>query len=150
MKRFVFRLQTLLKVKEAIEKQQKAHLAMVQQKLYALIDELKFLRDKRDTLNAQYQQEASQGMNADIMQLYLRYFDHLRDLIYETVVKIEDTRKERARAQAALLRTMKEIKSLKKLREDQYHEYLAEVAREEADAINEIVSFKAASGGLGM
>ena len=147
MKKFVFRLQTLLKVKEAIEKQQKAHLAMVQQKLYALIDELEFLRDKRNALNEQYQQEASQGMRSDIMHIYLRYFDHLRDMIYETVVKIEEVRKEKARAQAALLRTMKEIKALKKLKEAQYKEYLAEVAKEEADAINEMVSFKAAAGG---
>ncbi len=146
MKRFVFRLEVLLKVKLTLEKEQKAKLHEIQELLRALTGELRRMQDEQAKLSDEYREESSSGITGDRLRVFGLYFDHMREAIKEQNKRIEEARAERMRRQAVLLRTMKEIKALKKLREAQYTEYLAEVAREEEKAIGDIVSFKAAAG----
>lgn len=147
MKRFVFTLQVLLKVKLSLEKVQKAELNKVQTLLHQQLQQLAAMHTEQREKNDAFQQETSEGITPDRMVVYGHYFEHLREMILEQGKRIEETRKEKAKCQAILIRTMKEIKTLKKLREAQYQEYQAEVAKEEAEAINEIVTYKTAAGG---
>lgn len=146
MKKFVFSLQVLLKVKLSLEKQQKAVLMEVQQRLYEQEAQMRRLKEQQAVMQDEYGKETKKGIRSDRLQIYGRYFDRMREDIAGQKKLIEQTQEERAQAQAVLLRTMKEIKSLNKLRERQYQEYLAEVAREEEKAIGDLVSFKVASG----
>lgn len=146
MKKFVFSLQVLLKVKLSLEKQQKAILLEIQQRIRALEAEMRELQERQALMQQEYVREAKDGIRSDRLQIYGRYFDRLREDINRQVERIAQAKAERAEAQEKLLRTMKEIKALNKLRERQYQLYLAELAREEEKAIGDLVSFKVASG----
>jgi flagellar FliJ protein len=146
MKRFVFRLATLLRVKESLEKEQKAKLMEIRERLRRLEDELAAMRARQAELSEMYAKETRTGITGDRMQSYMFYFDHMRDTIVEQNERIREADEERLRRQDALLRTMKEIKTLNKLKETQYAEYLEEVAKEEEKAIGDIVSFKVTVG----
>lgn len=146
MKKFSFTLEVLLKVKCSLEKQHKALLMEAQRRLLALEEELLGLYARRETTQQEYRQEGVSGVHPDRLRVYGFYFEHLRQAIAEQKERIEAAQQEKLRLQAQLLRTMKEIKALRKLREKQYQEYLAQVAREEEKAIGDLVSFKVASG----
>lgn len=147
MKKFVFRLEFLLRVKLSLEKEQKAKLQEIQALLRSLEAELAAMRERQREQGIRFREESAKGISGERMAVYGHYFDHLRDAINEQIRRINEAREEKGRRQAALLRTMKEIKTLRKLRTAQYEEYLAEVAREEEKAIGDIVSFNATVGG---
>lgn len=147
MKKFAFRLAVLLRFKLSTEKEQKAQLLEIQELLRRLEAERAELLARQAANGAAFAKEAREGITGERMLVYSHYFEHLRAAIAEQGRRIEAAKVEKGKRQAALLRTMKEIKALRKLREAQYAEYLAEVAREEEKAIGDIVSFNVTTGG---
>ncbi len=97
----------------------------------------------------EYAKESSAGITGWRLNAYSVFFEHMYETITEQRARIEEARAERSRRQAALLRTMKEIKTLRKLRDTQYAQYLTEVAKDEEKAIGDIVSFKTTTGSMG-
>jgi len=149
VRKFVFRLEMLLRVKLSTEKEQKAKLFEIQELLRSLEAELSALYQRQAAQTQMFREESAKGISGERMLVYGRYFEHLRDTIAEQIRRVEAAKVEKGKRQAALLRTMQEIKALRKLRTAQYEEYLAEVAREEEKAIGDIISFNVTMSGRG-
>jgi len=142
MKKFVFSLQALYDYKLTVEKQQKADLKIAQHRLKELLAEEqrlliayaqnersleKALRDNLDIVTALSEHDA--------------FFRYLRDALKEIRERIVRAEKLVAECQSRLMLTMREIKTYKKLRAEQYQDYMKEVQTEEEKEIGDLVSF---------
>ena len=142
MKKFKFTLQPLYNYKLTVEKMQKAELQKAQQALRELLDEEQRLLQAY-TGNERSLNEALAG-NKDIaaaLQEHDIYFKYIRDeltVIRERIAKAEEAV---AKCRRLLTKTMKELKTYTKLREEQYQRYLKEVQAEEDKEIGDLVSF---------
>ncbi|MDL2273077.1 flagellar FliJ family protein [Oscillospiraceae bacterium OttesenSCG-928-G22] len=146
MKRFRFTLQSLLNIKVALEKQQKAELAEVEARLRVLVAELTRILDRHASLREEYKSLSGELTSADF-QFYLTGFQALRDRERLQRVRVTACEKEKAEVQARLIETMTERKTVEKLKEKKYAEYLEECRKEDDLIINEYVSNKVAVGG---
>ena len=146
MKKFVFTLQALYDYKISVEKNQKAELKKAQQALRDLIDEeLRLLRAYADN---ELSLERALSRNEDVVSALSEhdaYFRFLRDALKEIRKRIAKAEEVVAQCQARLIITMKEIKTYKKLREEQFQEYMKEVQAEEDKEIGDLVSFNVIS-----
>ena len=141
MKKFKFSLEAVLRYKLTVEKMQKAALAEANARLEAL------RREEEELLAAFQRTRLSQnrllrsgvGSGAEILQMYDRYFMRLREEYAALTRRLEIAEAEREQRMNELLVTMRELKSYRKLRDEQYAAYLKEVEAEQANEISEFV-----------
>ena|GEM_PF-337286 len=149
MKKFKFSLQALLNYKETLEKTQKADLKRAQQALRELLDEeARLLRAYAD--NERSLERALQtGKNiAAALSEHDAYFRFLRDALIELRERIVKAEQVRDKCMDILIKTMKELKTYNKLRDEQYQSYKKEILAEESKEIDDLVSFKIIDSGL--
>lgn len=146
MKPFKFTLQTLYNVKETIEKEQEMQLQLAIAKLQSLQAELLSMQQNVEAAQQQLRQEIKKGSSAKRLISFSHYFERMKATIDIQKQRIQEAEKEREIIHKKLIETRKEIRSLEKLRERQYEEYLIEQKREEEKMIGDIVSYQAASG----
>ncbi|MCE5236257.1 MAG: flagellar export protein FliJ [Clostridiaceae bacterium] len=145
MRKFVFTLQALNDIALSNEKQQKNLLRRVEERLRTLREALERMLSRRDEARAQCAKDVDEGTDALRLAQYARYFESLEELIAAQRQSIALAEHEREKIVEALVAIRKEIKSFENLRERQYEEYLAEVKREEEQAIGDVVSYQVAS-----
>jgi len=147
MKKFVFSLQALFEYKLTVEKEQKAELRNAQQRLKELIEEELRLLNAYAENERSLEQALRENVNVSAaLSEHDAYFRFLRDALKEIRERIVRAEKVVAECQARLIVTMREIKTYKKLRTEQYREYLKEVQTEEEKEIGDLVSFNVVSG----
>ena len=143
MKKFVFSLASVYAYKQTVEKTQKADLNKALAALLALQEEWRRV-------------EAAFGENAHSLEVALKenmhvvdalkrhddYFRYLKDRRDELELEIQKAQEEKDRRQAILIKTMKEVKTYTKLKEEQYRKYIEELQREEAKDIGDLISYK--------
>jgi len=142
MKKFVFTLQPLYKYKQTVEKLQQAELKKAQQALRELLDEeQRLLRAYADNERS-LEKALRENINvAAALSEHDAYFRFLRESLIALRLRIIEAREEVVRCQQLLIITMKELKTYKKLRDEQYYEYLKETQAEEDKNIGDLVSF---------
>lgn len=145
MKKFVFTLQAVQDIALADEKQKKALLRRIEERIRTLTAALEEMYERRKDAQVQCAKDVDEGTDALRLAQYARYLESLAELIEAQKQSIALAQKERDKVVEALVKTRKEIKSLENLRERQYEEYLAEVKREEEQAIGDVVSYQVAS-----
>ena len=141
MAKFVFKLQNILEVKLQLESQAKIEYGLANQKLREEEEQLQILITQR----REYEKKA-----ADLVQGALR----IRDIkankqsieIMKTKIRAQMLMVQAAEKQVELARLklndiMVERKTFEKLREHAFEEFKQEVAYEENQAVNELVSF---------
>ena len=146
MKRFKFTLQPVFNYKQTVEKLQKAELKKAQQALRELLDEEQrllraYARNERSL-------EKALRENTDVATALTEhdaYFRYLRDALKELRERIIQAEEVVVECQNRLIGTMKEIKTYKKLRDEQFQAYLKEMLAEEDKEMGDIVSFNTVS-----
>lgn len=147
MKKFSFSLQAVFNYKLTVEKTQKAELAKadaVLRELQAQLERLEesFLRN----CEARERELLEKTADAQRLTAYDAYFRRVREERLKLNEKIRNAEAAKLRCQEALILTMKELKTYRKLREKQYQEYLKEVAADEEKTLSDIISYNVASG----
>ena len=146
MKKFKFSLQPLFEYKQTLERIQKADLKRAQQHLKELREEerriLQAIADNEKSLKLALRR--GENVGAALVE-HDAYFRYLRDSLKELRLRIVKAEKVRDECQDKLVLTMREIKTYKKLRDEQYQVYLKEVQSEEDKEIGDLVSFKTIS-----
>lgn len=142
MKKFQFTMAALLKVKEALKKQQQAEMAKIVIELNRLKDQRRSLEQAFDRESQDYAAAARSGALPQRMDQFARYFALLREKQKQVDVQIRQKEQEHRACKQRLVKTMQEQKMLEKLREKQLEEYRIEVAREENLHINDFVNFQ--------
>ena len=146
MKRFKFTIQSLLNYKETLERTQKAELRRAQQALRELLDEEQRLLRAYANNERSLERALRIGKNVGAaLTEHDAYFRYLRDALTELRERIAKAEKVRDRCMEILVKTMREIKTYNKLKEEQFRAYLKEVKAEEDKAVDDLLSFKTAS-----
>ncbi len=151
MKKFSFRLQRLLDMREAREKEVKNELMQVlalQNRERMLQDEL---RGKIQVLESDYRQKMARGIfSADEAMALMRFSDVSRRAIVEAGKRIERLEPEVRRIREKLVQASREKKVVEKLKEKKYEEFVYEFNREiakENDDMNQKIYQKRLTGG---
>ena len=142
MKRFVFTLQSLLSIKLALEKEQKAELAACDALLKRLEDELQALSAAFESMRLDYEERARQGMPVAKATDYSNALEHTRTLIAAKRDELAAAEMKRLQVRLKLVEIMREIKVFEKLRERQYEEYQKEARAEEDKLMGDILSYR--------
>ena len=146
MKKFKFTLQPVYNYKLTVEKLQKAELKKAQQALRELLNEEQRLLRAYAANERSLEKALRENIDvATALTEHDAYFRFLRDAlkeIRERIVKAEEVVTE---CQNRLIITMKEIKTYKKLRDEQFQLYLKEMQAEEDKETGDIVAFNTVS-----
>ncbi len=141
MKKFTFSLQSVLRVKNIYEKQKKAELAEIQSFLNKLLAQKTGLERKLENSSLQYGAEMRQGMPVPRMAWYANFADFIQAQIKALELSIQEAEERKEAKKAELVAVVKEIRTIEKLREEQYRAYLEEVSKEEEKVLGDLISY---------
>ena len=142
MKKFKFTLQALFNYKQTVEKIQKAELKKAQLALKELQDEeQRLLRAYAENEESLARALESKNDIATALSEHDAFFRYLRDALKEIRKRIVKAEQVVVECQERLIVTMKELKTYRKLRDEQYRKYLKEVQTEEDKEMGDLVSF---------
>ena len=141
MKKFSFTLQSVLNVKTIQEKQMKAEIARIQNKLNELFSKQAQLNEELEDSSLRYSREMQNGITVPQMMWYANFADYIQTQLKQLAVSIEETLRNKQTKQAELTALVKEKKTIEKLREEQYRVYLEEVAKEEEKILGDLISY---------
>ena len=143
MKKFVFTLQAVNDIALATEKQLKIEMQRIDDRLRRVCKEIEDTQSEFRALKARCSAQMRQeGIDSLTLVQYEHYFEKLEatlEVLKQTKIQIE---REKAKCLQAQIENRKELKTLEKLREKQYEEYLSEVRREEEKAIGDLVAYR--------
>ncbi|HWR24236.1 MAG TPA: flagellar FliJ family protein [Feifaniaceae bacterium] len=143
MKKFAFTLQGVNDIALATEKQLKIEMQRITDRLRRVIQEIEDTQAELRRLKARCLQLMRQGkMDSQTLVQYERYFEKLEaalQILQQTKLQIE---REKEKCLQAQIENRKELKTLEKLRDRQYEEYLGELRREEEKEIGDLVAFR--------
>ncbi len=142
MAKYVYRLQSLINIKEKLEEQKKNELAVENHKLNEEKQILNnFYHELNDLLKKQ-ELEQENNINAFRLQLYIQYIDKIKVEIEKQIKVVKDQEDKVEVVRGELLEYTKAKKSLEKLKEKDYENYLEEEKKAEQKIVDEIVSYK--------
>jgi len=146
MKKFTFSLQPLLAYKRTLENQQKGALAEAQGALRRLQALHRAVLEQIERTGAELEHRLDGGSRADDLRAYSFYLHHLGERRLALEAQIREAVQAVRACQEAVVLTMKELKALERLRQEQYQRYLEELRAEEAKEIGDLVSFRTIAG----
>ncbi len=141
MKKFTFSLQSVLHVKNIQEKQIKAELAEIQNQLNKLFEKQTELKQQLDDSSGQYGDEMLKGMSVPRMAWYINFADYIQAQLKKLDSSIREVEQKLQNKKTELIAIVKEIKTIEKLREEQYRAYLEEVSKEEEKVLGDLISY---------
>jgi len=148
MRKFEFKLQSLLRVKELLEKQLMGELGVIEKKVFDLNLIVDTTYKNINEYASRYNELVNKGTDMDTINTYKNYFIHLNKLLKETAIKLEAANKEKVLCQQKIEKVMSERKAIENLKENQYKEYLVELQLEQDKAIDDIISYKTNIAGI--
>ncbi len=142
MAKYVYKLQSLINVKEKLEEQKKNELAIQNNKLNKEKEILDNYYLEISDILQQQEEKQTLKINAFQMQQYIKYIDKLKLEIEKQVKVVEKEKQIAEKIRLELLEFTKAKKSLEKLKEKDYQNYLEEEKKAEQKIVDEIVSYK--------
>nr|WP_320015899.1 flagellar export protein FliJ [uncultured Desulfobacter sp.] len=144
MKKFQFRLQSLLKYKRHLEQVAKQEMAKAVADVLACEQRITEFQKDRVSATDQLESQVEKGMGAGQFNRYTEFITALDQMIILEQNKKNELEKILSDKRDALKQRTIEKKSLERLREKQAREYIQEMIREEQKGLDEIASLKTA------
>ena len=136
---FTFRLETVLKVRERERDACRAALNQAFEALQILHDQSEQIQNEIDELRNDVRQESSPGrVNVDRLMESGRYEFHLRSGVATIDGRVKQVEEEIERRRVALEEANRQVKVLEKLRQRQYDAWVADAAKRETAAADEV------------
>lgn len=140
MKKFKFKLQSVLEMREREFEDRQLELAKVQQKLVEQTQVLENLYANKKNLTHQLEEQLQSGVKIDffVIKTYKDYIQELANQIsyqHKVIIEIEQEVEEK---RVALTEAMQAKKVLEKLKETHYNKFLKEFEEYEARELDEI------------
>ena len=150
MKKFKFSLQSLHNYKKTVEKIQLGELRRAQQALRELMNEKQRLLDAFAQNERSLAEALRKKENVGVaLTEHDIFFKFLRDALAEVEIKIIKAEEVRDACRDRLVITMREIKTLLKLKDEQYQVWLKEAQAETDREIDDLVSFNTVNEAAG-
>ncbi len=144
MKKFVFRLQPLLKYRQYLEHIAKQELAKAYQNVRDVEILINSLEELYSRKAAELDNEAVNGIRAQYFKQCIDYLGSLENEIKSEKIKLANLRKVLAEKQAKLTRKSVEKKVIERLRQKKENDYMNEFRKEEQKESDEMASLKKA------
>ncbi|NCB50683.1 MAG: hypothetical protein EOM54_02200 [Clostridia bacterium] len=142
MKKFVFQLDSLYKVKKQQQERLQKEYAEAESLHANAVTKKTCLEKKIEYENALYENKARKGMTVSEIQANSVFFEDMEKRLKTAVEEAGLAGQSAERKRQELLSVFEEIKTLEKLRERQYEDYLAEVEKRERSHIEDLISFR--------
>ncbi len=139
MSKFRFSMQSMLKLKEAEEKQSKIELASAIAEVTRLENNRAGVIARLEKETAEFEVKQKRGISAGDYRSACDYFDSLHELIESIDEEILKARGIQQQKQYELQEIYKDKKTLERLREEQYSEFLKEEGVKEAKSLEDIL-----------
>lgn len=141
MAKFVYRMQSILNIKEKMEEQAKQAFAAANHQLKIEEERLERLKKRR----IQYLEEGAairqQLLDPLKLQENVSALDYIKEAIFEQRIRVRKSEEAVDRAREVLQEYMIERKTHEQLKEAAFEEFKAELAKEESKEVDELVSY---------
>lgn len=142
MAKFVYKMQSLLNIKEKLEDQAKTAFGLAKAVLNEEEEKLASFIAKKNGYVEQKRQEMSASINVHELTQLEHAVKSMEYRIAEQILVVRQAEKNVQLAQAKLENAMKERKIQEKLREHALEEFLKEMEAADQQEINELVTFR--------
>lgn len=142
MKKFIYPLQNVLKLKEKIESQEKALFRAAIEELRTEQEKLECLERRKRAYEEKLRESVSARLDLLIVKTNKEAVEIMKDKIKQQLGQVRRAERHLEVARNRLEEAMKERKTLEKLKEDAFAAYKKEYESEERKEIDELVSFR--------
>lgn len=144
MRKFSFRLQSVLKLKEFDESKRKIELGQINQKRKKIEDKIKQCHNNIEVAAEEERCMLSSATNAEFLPFYPRYVKAQSDHIENLNAELEQVKEEYADKLLELNKARGDVKIFEKLKENALNKYKKDVRRRELIDIEEMINIKRA------
>ena len=145
MKRFKFNLESVLKYRESIERQEKGVLSGLNAQLMKLLDELEKLNNDYMAEAAEFERMTSEGITVHEVKSKHTIMENIEYYIEKKLEEIEAQQRRISVQTSIVVKAMRDTKTMDRLKEIRHEEYIKEENKENELFIEEFVSQKAAA-----
>ncbi len=146
MAKFIFKMESILSVKEKLEEQAKAEYSIEIMKLRQEEEKLDELEKRKDAYQTRLYEAVMDTLNISEIKILEDSVENIKYNIKLQLIVIANQQKNVDRAREKLDNAMKERKTYEKLKEKAFEEFKEQINAEEQKEINELVSFKFRTG----
>lgn len=141
MKKFVFGLKSLLRVKESMERQYKNELAILNANKNKMLDNITNLNNKYEKSIELLNSGMSDGVTVSEVFKMKAIIDYTEKSILTAENKVKEIEKEIEKTMNLLVEVIKEKKLLYKLKEKKFQEYMLEYQRNTDKELDDFISY---------
>lgn len=142
MKKFIYPLQSVLNLKEKLESQEKVLFQAAMAELRKEQEALEELECRKEGYEERLRESVSSRLDLLNVKTNKNAIEVLKELIRQQTGKVRKAERHAEVARKRLEDAMKERKTLEKLKEDAFSEYMKTYEKEEQKEIDELVSFR--------
>lgn len=135
MAKYVFKFQSIMKVKEMLEKKVQEEISRINKEIDDLMFEMKHISGELKRISIQSMEQSSTVADFKSMKMYE---SHLRHQIESIEKKINMLNRKKDEKQLELIEKKREIKSLEIIKENDLQNFLIEERKNELKALNEV------------
>ncbi len=146
MAKFIFKMESILSVKEKLEEQAKAEYSIEIIKLRQEEEKLEELENRKNAYQTRLYEAVMDTLNISEIKILEDSVENIKYNIKLQLIVIANQQKNVDRAREKLDNAMKERKTYEKLKEKAFEEFKEQINAEEQKEINELVSFKFRTG----
>lgn len=146
MAKFIFKMESILSVKEKLEEQAKAEYSIEIMKLRQKEEKLDELEKRKNAYQTRLYEAVMDTLNISEIKILEDSVENIKYNIKLQLIVIANQQKNVDRAREKLDNAMKERKTYEKLKEKAFEEFKEQINAEEQKEINELVSFKFRTG----
>ena len=146
MAKFIFKMESILSVKEKLEEQAKAEYSIEIMKLRQEEEKLEELENRKNAYQTRLYEAVMDTLNISEIKILEDSVENIKYNIKLQLIVIANQQKNVDRARENLDNAMKERKTYEKLKEKAFEEFKEQINAEEQKEINELVSFKFRTG----
>lgn len=146
MAKFIFKMESILSVKEKLEEQEKAEYSIEIMKLRQEEEKLDELEKRKDAYQTRLYEAVMDTLNISEIKILEDSVENIKYNIKLQLIVIANQQKNVDMAREKLDNAMKERKTYEKLKEKAFEEFKEQINAEEQKEINELVSFKFRTG----
>ena len=146
MATFIFKMESILSVKEKLEEQAKAEYSIEIMKLRQEEEKLDELEKRKNAYQTRLYEAVMDTLNISEIKILEDSVENIKYNIKLQLIVIANQQKNVDRAREKLDNAMKERKTYEKLKEKAFEEFKEQINAEEQKEINELVSFRFRTG----
>lgn len=146
MAKFIFKMESILSVKEKLEEQAKAEYSIEIMKLRQEEEKLDELEKRKDAYQTRLYEAVMDTLNISEIKILEDSVENIKYNIKLQLIVIANQQKNVDMAREKLDNAIKERKTYEKLKEKAFEEFKEQINAEEQKEINELVSFKFRTG----